>query len=253
MSRERVVVAMSGGVDSAVAAARCVAAGHDVVGISLRLVRDGNGSCCSLDDFHDARSVADRLGFPHYVFDFTDVFERMLDLAGELGAAVNIGGSRGNAIPGLEAREMDALTTGVFEQLAARAERVGAKILLEPTGDYTSYITTMDEVRAWVERIGSAAFGLMLDTYQLHEAEPSIEYGIRAAAGRATHVHLYDPSRWPPGVLSEVDRLDWPRIVRVLREEGFSGSGSVVLVPEGPPEEPARTSAAYLRALFDED
>jgi tRNA-specific 2-thiouridylase len=74
-ARERVVVAMSGGVDSAVAAARCVAAGHDVIGISLRLARNGEGSCCSLDDFLDARAVADALGFPHYVFDFTDAFE----------------------------------------------------------------------------------------------------------------------------------------------------------------------------------
>ena len=72
----RVVVAMSGGVDSAVAAARCVAAGYDVLGVSLRLARDGTGGCCSLDDFHDARAVADRLGFPHYVLDFTDVFAR---------------------------------------------------------------------------------------------------------------------------------------------------------------------------------
>jgi tRNA-specific 2-thiouridylase len=76
MSGERVVVAMSGGVDSAVAAARCVADGYDAIGISLRLARDGSGSCCSLDDFHDARAVADRLGIPHYVFDFTDAFER---------------------------------------------------------------------------------------------------------------------------------------------------------------------------------
>jgi tRNA-specific 2-thiouridylase len=72
----RVVVAMSGGVDSAVAAARCVAAGHEVIGISLRLARDGEGSCCSLDDFHDARAVADRLGFAHYVLDMRDAFER---------------------------------------------------------------------------------------------------------------------------------------------------------------------------------
>jgi tRNA-specific 2-thiouridylase len=76
MRRDRVVVAMSGGVDSAVAAARVVAAGHDVVGISLRLAAEGSGSCCSLDDFHDARAVADRLGFPHYVFDLADDFER---------------------------------------------------------------------------------------------------------------------------------------------------------------------------------
>ncbi len=72
--RERVVVAMSGGVDSSVAAARCVAAGYDVVGVSLRLAPEGRGSCCSLDDFHDAAAVADRLGIPHYVFDFREVF-----------------------------------------------------------------------------------------------------------------------------------------------------------------------------------
>jgi tRNA-uridine 2-sulfurtransferase len=71
---DRVVVAMSGGVDSAVAAARCVAAGHDVVGISLRLVRGAGGHCCSLDDFHDAQAVAARLGFPHYVIDAADTF-----------------------------------------------------------------------------------------------------------------------------------------------------------------------------------
>jgi len=74
MSRERVVVAMSGGVDSAVAAARCVAAGYDVVGVSLRLAPDGSGSCCSLDDFRDAAEVAARLDIPHYVFDYRDVF-----------------------------------------------------------------------------------------------------------------------------------------------------------------------------------
>jgi tRNA-specific 2-thiouridylase len=67
---------MSGGVDSAVAAARCVAAGYEVVGLSLRLARDGQGGCCSLDDFQDAREVADRLGFPHYVLDASEAFER---------------------------------------------------------------------------------------------------------------------------------------------------------------------------------
>jgi tRNA-uridine 2-sulfurtransferase len=76
MARERVIVAMSGGVDSAVAAARSVAAGFDVVGISLRLARGEGGGCCSLDDFHDARAVADRLGIPHYVLDAAEPFSR---------------------------------------------------------------------------------------------------------------------------------------------------------------------------------
>ena len=67
----RVVVAMSGGVDSSVAAALMVEAGHDVVGVSMQLYdqsgEGGFGSCCSLDDLSDARQVASRLGIPHYV------------------------------------------------------------------------------------------------------------------------------------------------------------------------------------------
>jgi tRNA-specific 2-thiouridylase len=51
-----------------------VAAGYEVIGLSLRLVRDVGGHCCSLDDFHDARAVCDRLGVPHYVFDMTAAF-----------------------------------------------------------------------------------------------------------------------------------------------------------------------------------
>ena len=75
--RERVVVAMSGGVDSSVAAALLVEAGYDVIGISMRLWGDASGSgCCSLDDFFDARQVALRLGIPFYVMDFQDDFAR---------------------------------------------------------------------------------------------------------------------------------------------------------------------------------
>lgn len=74
---ERVVVAMSGGVDSSVAAALLVEAGYDVIGISMRLWGGASQSgCCTLDDFLDARRVASRLGIPFYVMDFQDVFAR---------------------------------------------------------------------------------------------------------------------------------------------------------------------------------
>jgi sugar phosphate isomerase/epimerase len=179
-----------------------------------------------------------------------DSFKRMLDLAGAVGAAVNMGGSRGNAPEGVSDEEVERLTDEIFRDLAQHAERAHSRILLEPTGDYTSYLTTMDEAMSWVDRIASPGFGVMMDTFQLTEAEPSIEHGIRAAAGRADHIHLYDPSRWPPGVMAEEDRLDWPLIVGLLRETGFNGTGAVVLAPEGDAEEPARRSAAYLRELF---
>src|SRR5688572_7651827 len=78
---ERVLVAMSGGVDSSVAAAVLQAAGYDVVGVTLHLwdyPDDGStkGRCCAPEDVHDARRVADLLGFPHYAFDRRELFER---------------------------------------------------------------------------------------------------------------------------------------------------------------------------------
>ncbi len=77
----RVLAAMSGGVDSAVAAARAVDAGHDVVGVHLALstapgtLRTGSRGCCSKEDAGDARRAADVLGIPFYVWDFADRFK----------------------------------------------------------------------------------------------------------------------------------------------------------------------------------
>lgn len=77
----KVLAAMSGGVDSSVAAARMVDAGHEVVGVHLALssapgtLRTGSRGCCSKEDAGDARRVADVLGIPFYVWDFADKFK----------------------------------------------------------------------------------------------------------------------------------------------------------------------------------
>jgi tRNA-specific 2-thiouridylase len=78
---ERVLVAMSGGVDSSVAAARLLSEGYDVVGVTLHLwdyPDDGSvrGRCCAPEDVHDAHRVADTLGFPHYAFDRRELFRQ---------------------------------------------------------------------------------------------------------------------------------------------------------------------------------
>ncbi len=76
----KVVAALSGGVDSAVAAARAVDAGHEVVGVHLALARDraqertGSRGCCTVEDARDARRVADVLGIPFYVWDLSERF-----------------------------------------------------------------------------------------------------------------------------------------------------------------------------------
>src|SRR5438552_2676934 len=88
----RIVVAMSGGVDSSVAAALLAEQGHEVIGVSMQLYdistasrassqTDGSrtfGSCCTLDDLHDARRVAAALNVPHYILNFERQFDEQV-------------------------------------------------------------------------------------------------------------------------------------------------------------------------------
>src|ERR671917_1303880 len=77
--KARIVVAMSGGVDSSVVAALAARSGAEVIGVTLQLYDYGaavqrTGSCCAGQDIYDARTVADRLGIAHYVFDYESRF-----------------------------------------------------------------------------------------------------------------------------------------------------------------------------------
>ncbi|WP_085785920.1 tRNA 2-thiouridine(34) synthase MnmA [Ketogulonicigenium robustum] len=85
VAQTRVVVAMSGGVDSSVVAAQLKREGYDVVGVTLQLYDHGaalakKGACCAGRDIHDARRVAEEMGFPHYVLDYENTFrEAVID------------------------------------------------------------------------------------------------------------------------------------------------------------------------------
>ncbi len=79
--KTRIVVAMSGGVDSSVTASLLKEAGYDVVGVTLQLYDQGElakrkGACCAGQDIYDAKCVAEKLGFPHYVLDYESIFKQ---------------------------------------------------------------------------------------------------------------------------------------------------------------------------------
>ena len=171
-ARERIVVAMSGGVDSAVAAARLHDAGHEVVGVTLHLwdypddpdAKGGHGRCCAPEDQYDARRTADQLGFAHYTFDRRELFARTIVapfvdayLAGETPspcAACNRGVKLAELFALADKLGAARVATGHYARIvrdegAARAPRLAQGRDLTKDQSYFLYASP----RAWLERL----------------------------------------------------------------------------------------------------
>lgn len=154
-SETRVVVAMSGGVDSSVVAAELAAQGFDVVGVTLQLYDHGaalakKGACCAGRDIHDARRVAETMGFPHYVLDYENTFrEAVIDefadsyLAGATPVPCIRCNERVKFKDLLEtAKDLDAdcMATGHYIQRKMGAEKSELHTAGDPTRDQSYFL-----------------------------------------------------------------------------------------------------------------
>ena len=159
----RVVVAMSGGVDSSVVAARLSEEGYDVVGVTLQLYDHGaalakKGACCAGRDIHDAARVAETMGFAHYVLDYESVFrEAVIDEFADsyLGGATPVPCIRCNERVKFRdllgtARDLDAdcMATGHYIQRAAGPAGPEMHMAADPARDqsYFLFSTTREQL-----------------------------------------------------------------------------------------------------------
>ncbi len=174
-------------------------------------------------------------------------FRDFIDVAREFGAQVNIGRARGMYLPGVPRAETERLALEGLKIVADYAASRQVTLILEPVNFLQcDFIHSAADGRAWVDRIASPYFKIMLDTFHMNIQDRNIREQILASKGYFSYVHLSDNNRLHPGNCG----LDFKDILAALAETGYDGvvSVEVLQLPDSPTA--IRESARHILPLL---
>jgi sugar phosphate isomerase/epimerase len=169
--------------------------------------------------------------------------QAVIDLAGYLGAMVNIGRLRGR-LEGLTSANPWHEAVERLGVLAAYAEERGVRIALEPLNRYeTDFILNVSDGLRMIADLQCNNVGLMLDVFHMNIEEPSIEASLEAAGERCWHVHIADSNRHYPGA----GHLDFDGVFKTLERMGYEGYVSAELFPLPDADTAAQETIRFVR------
>lgn len=215
-NRSRVVVAMSGGVDSSVAAARLVEQGYDVVGVMMRLWAEGQNRCCAPEAVDDARRVAAQLGIPFYLVNYEAEFRaQVVDyFIAEYSRgrtpnpclACNRHIRFGRLLRQAQALDADYLATGHYAQVVRADGRYRLRMGVDPQKDqsYVLYMLGQEELRRVLFPVGGLTKAQVREiaarrSLGVAEREESMELCFIADDDYRRFLHQHAPMAVRPG------------------------------------------------------
>ncbi|MHB8933413.1 MAG: 5-keto-L-gluconate epimerase [Bellilinea sp.] len=169
-----------------------------------------------------------------------------IPLAARFGAVIIIGLIRGIIKPGVDQHQAEEWLVEALAACSRAAAPDGVQLALEPINRYeTTLINDAAQGMDLIDRVGTANFGLLLDTFHMNIEEPQIEESIRACGSRIFHFHVADSNRWHPGA----GHLDFHSIISALYATGYAGFISGEFLPLPDAEIAASKNIAYWKQL----
>ncbi|MBP7494335.1 MAG: sugar phosphate isomerase/epimerase [Spirochaetales bacterium] len=170
-----------------------------------------------------------------------------IDLAALFGRQINLGRVRGGYLPGIDTKTTYERIFRAICEITAYAEKTNVIVALEPVNTLgLNFINTTLEGLAFVQRVGSPAFRLMVDTAHMYIEDRDIEDSLKQCREYITFVHLADSNRKYPGA----GKFDFPSFFKILNEIGYEGDVSVEVFPLPDQDTALKKSYEYIKPLL---